>query len=152
MLVEVEEIELRPKLSMVACASQLELLEVCIEVLLAEEGRPVDARQLRVLLVAAPVRTGERGELECLDRRRGLQVRAAAEIGEVALRVERDRALGGVDELDLVLLALGREPLTRLVGSDLLALPGAPSASSRCTSASIASRSASLIGVGKSKS
>ena len=111
---------------MVARAGLLEPLEVRVEVLLAEERRPVDPRQLRVLLVAAPVGAGERGELERLDRRRGLQVRAAAEVGEVALGVERDRALGGVDELDLVLLALGREPRPRLVGRDLLALPGAP--------------------------
>ena len=109
---------------MVARAGLLEPLQVRVEVLLAEERRPVDPRQLRVLLVAAPVGAGERGELERLDRRRGLQVRAAAEVGEVALRVERDRALGGVDELDLVRLALGREALAGLVGRDLLALPG----------------------------
>ena len=44
-------------------------------------------------------------------------MRAAAEIGEVALRVERDRALGGADELDLVRLALGLEPRASLVGA-----------------------------------
>ena len=110
---------------MVARLRLLEQLEVLVEVLLAEERRAVDAGELRVRRVAAPVGTGERGELEGLDRRRGLQVRAAAEIGEVALRVQRDRALGGVDELDLVLLAFGREPLARLVGRDLVAVPGA---------------------------
>ena len=125
-LVEVEQVELRAEPAVVARAGLLEPLEVRVEILLAEERRPVDARQLRVLLVAAPVGAGERGELEGLDRRGGLQVRAAAEVGEVALGVERDRALGGVDELDLVLLALGREPRPRLVGRDLLALPGAP--------------------------
>ena len=41
------------------------------------------------------------------------------------LRVQRDRALGGVDELDLVRLALGLEPRAGLVGRDLLALPRA---------------------------
>ena len=49
-------------------------------------------------------------------------MRPAAEVGEVALRVERDVALGGVDELDLVVLALGLEALPRLVARDLLAL------------------------------
>ncbi len=93
-LVEMEQIELAPELAVVARAGLLEPLEMRVEVLLAEERRPVDARQLRVLLVAAPVGAGERGELEGLDRRRGLQVRAAAEVGEVALGVERDRALG----------------------------------------------------------
>ena len=111
---------------MVAGARLLEPLEVRVEVLLAEERGPVDARELRVVRVAAPVGARERGELERLDRRRGLQVRAAAEVGEVALRVERDRTLGRVDELDLVRLALRREPRARLVGRDLLALPRAP--------------------------
>ena len=49
----------------------------------------------------------------------------AAEVGEVALRIERDGALGGIDELDLVRLALGLEPRAGLVGRDLLALPRA---------------------------
>ena len=76
-----------------------------------EEGRAVDPRQLRVVLVAAPVRTGEPRQLHRLDRLRVLEVRAAAEVGEVALRVERDVSLRRVDELDLVVLALlGEEP------------------------------------------
>ena len=41
-------------------------------------------------------------------------------------RVERDVALGGVDELDLVRLALGLEARLRLVAGDLLARPLAP--------------------------
>ena len=52
-------------------------------------------------------------------------MRAAAEVGEVALRVERDVAFGRVDELDLVVLALVGEEALRLLGGDLLALPGA---------------------------
>ncbi len=50
-------------------------------------------------------------------------MRAAAEVGELALRVERDVAFGRVDELDLVLLALGGEALAGLVARDLLAAP-----------------------------
>ena len=52
-------------------------------------------------------------------------MRTAAEVGELALRVERDVALGRVDELDLVALALGLEASLRLLRRDLLALPGA---------------------------
>ena len=63
----------------------LEPLEVRVEVGLAEERGAVDPGQLRVLLVAAPVGAGEAGQLERLDRGRVLQVRAAAEVGEVAL-------------------------------------------------------------------
>ena len=88
-----------------------------VEVLLVVEGGAVDPRQLRVLLVAAPVRAGEAGQLQRLDRPRVLQVRAAAEIGEVALRVEGDRALGGVDQLDLVRLVLLLEVALCLLGA-----------------------------------
>ena len=46
-------------------------------------------------------------------------MRAAAEVGEVALRVERDVAFRGVDELDLVVLALLGKQALGLVGGDL---------------------------------
>ena len=50
---------------------------------------------------------------------------AAAEVGELALRVERDRALGGVDQLDLVGLVLFGEEALGVLGADLLAVPRA---------------------------
>ncbi len=106
-----EEVELLAEPAVVAGARLLEPLEVRVEVGLRVEGRPVDPRQLRVLLVTAPVGAGETGELDRLDRRRALEMRPAAEVGEVALRVERDVALGRVDELDLVRLTLRVEPL-----------------------------------------
>ncbi len=64
MLVEVEEVELGPETPMIPRARLIEPLEVGVEILLAEERRPVDARELRVARVAAPVGTCERGELE----------------------------------------------------------------------------------------
>ena len=111
---EVEEVELRPQPAVVAALRLLEALEVRVEVGLRVEGRAVDARQLLVVLVAAPVRAGEARQLDRLDRLRVLEMRAAAEVGEVALRVERDVPFGRVDELDLVVLALVREELLRL--------------------------------------
>ncbi len=125
-LVEVEEVELHPEAAMVTLFRLLEQCEARVEVLLAEERGAVDPRQLGVVRVAAPVGARQRGQLECLDRSRVLQVRATAEIGEVALRVERDLPLGGVDELDLVRLALRLEPCAGLVCGDLLTLPDAP--------------------------
>jgi hypothetical protein len=77
------------------------------------------------VLVAAPVGAGEAGQLERLDRLRVLQVRPAAEVGELALGVEGDVAVSGVDELDLVRLVLLEEALVRLRTRDVLALPGA---------------------------
>src|SRR6059036_2966133 len=68
---------------------------------------------------------GAPGQLERLDRLRVLQVRAAAEVRELALRVERDLPFGRVDELNLVVLALlGEEPLG-VLSRDLFPLPGA---------------------------
>ena len=125
MLVEVEEAELRAEPAVVALPRLLEPLQVLVEVGLRVEGGAVDPRQLRVLRVPAPVRAGEPGQLERLDRLRVLQVRPAAEVGEVALRVERDVPLGGVDELDLVRLVLRREAGARVVAGDLLARPRA---------------------------
>ena len=148
-----EEVELRPEPAVVARARLLEPLEVRVEVGLREERRAVDPRQLRVLLVAAPVRAGEARQLDRLDRRRVLQVRAAAEVGEVALRVERDVALGRVHELDLVRLALGLEAGARLVAADLVALPArAPRRARAGSPPRSRARSSSRIGSGNSKS
>ena len=111
---------------MVARARLLEPLEVRVEVGLGVEGGSVDPRELGVLLVAAPVRAREARELDRLDRRRVLEVRAAAEIGERTLRVQRDRALGAASELDLVGLRLRLEACDRVVAGELLARPLAP--------------------------
>src|SRR5207247_4409018 len=116
-------VELHADRAVGAAPRLLEPLEIRVEVLRRVERGAVDAGQLLVLLVAAPVRAGERGQLERLDRLRVLQVRAAAEVGEVPLGVEADRALGGLDELDLVGLVLLEEALPRLGGAQLLAAP-----------------------------
>src|SRR3954453_16276998 len=121
---EVEEVELRADAAVVPRPCLLEPLEVGVEVLLVVEGRPVDASQLLVAFVAAPVGAGGACQLDSLNRLRVLQVRAPAEVGEVALRVERDRPVSSVDELDLVRLALLAEEAARLLRGDLLAVPG----------------------------
>src|SRR5215210_2135399 len=120
-----EEIELRPEAAMVARPCLLEPLEVRVQIRLVVEGGPVDAGQLLVVLVAAPVRAGEAGQLDGLDRTRVLQVRTAAEVGELSLRVGRDRRFRRVDELDLVFLALVGEVTLRLVRAELLTIPAA---------------------------
>jgi hypothetical protein len=111
---------------MVAAARLLQLLQVAIQILRRVERRPVDARQLRVVLVPAPVGAGEPRQLDRLDRLRVLQVGSAAEVGEVALRVDGDRGFGVVDELDLVILALLGEVALCLLRGDLASLPRAP--------------------------
>src|SRR5581483_6254692 len=91
---EVEEVELAAEPAMVAAPRLLEPVEVRVEVFPAVERGAVDTGQLRLRRVAAPVRAGEAGQLQRLDRLRVLEVRAAAEVGEVTLRIERDVALG----------------------------------------------------------
>ena len=120
---EVEEVELDSEPAVVSRPCLLEPLEVRVEVRLGEEGRAVDARELRVALVAAPVRAREARELHGLDRRRVLQVRAAAEICERALRVEGDVTVRVAGELDLVRLLLRLEAGDRVRALDLLARP-----------------------------
>src|SRR5262245_27017878 len=115
MVGQVEQVELDAEPPVIALARLVEPLEIRVEVFLRVERRPVDPRQLRVRRVSAPVCAGDPGELERLDRLRVLQVRTAAEVGEVALRVKRDVTVGGVHELDLVRLALPLETRSRLL-------------------------------------
>ncbi len=93
-VVEVEQVELPPELAVVALLRLLEPPEMLVELLLGEPGGPVDPLQHRVLLVPAPVGAGGGEELEGLDLAGRGHVRAAAEIEEVALPVDRDGGRG----------------------------------------------------------
>ncbi len=86
-----EEIELGAELAMVALLRFLEHEQIRVELGLRRESRAVDALQHRVVLVAAPVRAGDAHQLERADLAGAVRVAAAAQIGEVADRVERDR-------------------------------------------------------------
>ena len=123
---EHEQVQLAPQLAVVARAGLLEPLEVGLEVLGGVERGAVDAGEHLAARVAAPVRAGEREQLERLDPARGRRVRAAAQVGERAVGVERDGVDALVadevlDQLDLVGLVLGAEALERLVDVDVLA-------------------------------
>ena len=98
-----EEIQLLAELAMVALLRFFELVEVLVEFFFGEPGRAVDALQLLVLLVALPVRAGDREQFERLDFRGVGNVRAAAEIDELrAERVFGEDIVGAFfDELDL---------------------------------------------------
>ena len=63
-----EQVELRADPAVVVRPRLLEPLEVCVEVGLGEERGAVDPGELRVLLVAAPVRAREPRQLDRLDR------------------------------------------------------------------------------------
>ena len=111
-VVEHEQVELAPELSVIALLGLLEAPEVLVEVRLGEPCGAVDPLQHRVPLVPAPVGPGGRQELEDLDGARRGHVRAAAQVHEIALVVQRHR--GRVDpaqDLDLEgLAALLEEP------------------------------------------
>src|SRR5690606_38199600 len=92
LLLLVEEAELAAEAAMVALLGLLEHAEMRLELLLVAPSRPVDALELRVLRVAAPVGAGDLRELEGLAELAGRgQMRPGAEIRELALLVDRDR-------------------------------------------------------------
>ena len=86
-----EEAHLAADPAMVALLGFLDAVQVVLEVLVGEEDRAVDALQLGVLGIAAPVGARHLRQLERLAElaRRG-QVRAEAHVEPVALLVDRD--------------------------------------------------------------
>ena len=111
---------------MIAPLDLLELLQVRVELLLIRPDRPVDPGELRVPFLAAPVRAGDGEQPERADLPGSLDMRAATEIDEVPVLVDRDLAVGRrrvvlavlaaqlLDLLDLVGLMTVAEELDRL--------------------------------------
>ena len=100
LLAQMEEVELAAEPAMVAAFGFFELKEVLIELLLARKRGAVDALQLGIFRVAAPIRAGDVHQLECLAEiaRRG-QVRSDAEIDKIALPVEADLLPSGISPI-----------------------------------------------------
>ncbi|GBD46174.1 hypothetical protein HRbin41_00996 [bacterium HR41] len=112
---------------MVARLREFDQFEVAVEVALAEEGSAVDACELLAARVAAPVGTGDGGQLERTDAPRRRPVRSAAEVEERAVAIERHRfdplvAHQIVDQLDLVRLPFALEQCPGFRGWQLDAL------------------------------
>ncbi len=86
-----KQVELAAEPAMVAAFGLLEPEEVLVELLLARPGGAVDALQLRVARVAAPIGAGHVHQLERLAEMPGRgQMRPDAQIDEAALAVEAD--------------------------------------------------------------
>jgi hypothetical protein len=105
----------------VALLGLLELPEIGVEVVLCSPGGAIDARQHRVVGIAAPVGTGHLHQLEGgADLAHARHVRAAAQVQPLALPVDLERLTrrDGVDQLDLERLTLRLE-----IGARLLARP-----------------------------
>ncbi len=129
-----EQVQLAAEPAVVALLRLLDLGDVGLELLLVEERGAVDALKHLAVGPALPVGTGDREQLECADLAGVGDVRASAEVDELALAVEAEDAVLVqlvVDVLDLERLAevgdelpgLGDrqgEPLERLgVAGDL---------------------------------
>ncbi len=115
---EGEKLQLAAELAMVALLRFFQPVEIGVQLLLVAPGGAVDALELRVLGIAAPIGAGDLGQLERVaDLRRSSEMRAAAEVVPVAMPVDRDVFAGGnaLDQFGLVGLADVLEMLDRLV-------------------------------------
>ncbi len=99
-----KQIELLAQHAMVALLGLFLLVEEIVQVLFREKRRPVNALQLRVLLVAQPVGARNVQQLECLDLPGRRNVRAAAEIQKLAGLVDGNLFIGLGELLDEVAL------------------------------------------------
>src|ERR1051325_3100064 len=107
-LIDDVNFEFLPELAMVALLRFLEHREVIVELLSSFECGAVNALELRILFVAFVVGTGDVGELERADVSGPHDVRAGAEIDEVAVAIERDFFVSRnvLDDVDLELARL----------------------------------------------
>src|SRR5215467_5516108 len=86
-----EEVEFASEPAMVAPFGFLQLEEILIELFLACPGGAVDALQLRVFGIAAPIRAGDVHQLKGLAEITGRrQMGTDAEIDKIALPVKAD--------------------------------------------------------------
>src|SRR5919112_1260130 len=104
---EREQLEVLADLAVVPRPGLLESPQIRLEFLLRRPGRTVDAGEHRVLLVAAPVGPRYVLQLEGAEPARARDVRAAAEVEEISLFVDRDlTVLQPLQDLGLVGVAL----------------------------------------------
>ncbi len=125
LVVDVEKLEFLAELAVIAELRLLELHEVVGEFLLRRESGAVDALELLVGLVAAVVGAGDGEELEGLQLGGVADVRAGAEVGELAVGVERDLlALGDVGQAAQLeaFLAARLDDLDGFLAGDFLAV------------------------------
>src|SRR5439155_5131974 len=90
-IVEAEQVELDSEPAVVALSRLLAPPQEVLELLLRPPDRAVDPLEHRPLLVAAPICAGDRQQLERPDLADRRDVRAAAQVAERPILVERDR-------------------------------------------------------------
>ena len=87
---EQEQVERFADHSMIATLRLLDAMQMGIEIFFLEERRPVNPLEHLAMLIAAPIGTRRRHQLEVLEIRRVRDMRTAAEIDERAVGVSRD--------------------------------------------------------------
>src|SRR5689334_13598526 len=93
---------------MVALLGLFQAVEIFVQLASVAPGGAVDALELGILGVAAPIGAGDLGQLECVAHvRGGAKMRAAAEVMPVAMPIDRDILIGGnaLDQFRLIGLA-----------------------------------------------
>ena len=123
---EHEELHLLANLAVVALLGFLEHDEVVVEHLLLGERDAVETLHLLAAGIATPEGTGNAGQLDGLDFARVHEVRATAQVGEVALCIGGDGAVFEVllDVLTLIGLTVGSKRLQGIGLGDLAAHNG----------------------------
>ena len=127
---EAEQLQLLAQLAMVAFFGFLEHGQILVEHRLLRERDAVDTRQHLVLLVAAPVGSGYGSQLDRLDVSHVRQMGPPAQVGELSVGIETDRAvLEPLDQFYLILVAflgvgLHRVGLAYFASRDGLLGPG----------------------------
>src|SRR5205823_4362452 len=121
LFLQMEQVELASEAAMVAALGFLEPEKVLVEVFLARPGGAVDALQLGVVRIAAPIGARDVHQLERLSEpaSRG-QMRTDAQINKIALAIEADLLLAR-DLADIFGLVALAEPVEERDG--LVAIP-----------------------------
>ena len=107
MLVDVEQVKRLAKLAVIAFFGFFEHVQILLQLFLASPGRAIDALQHFIAVVAAPIGSGHFHQLEMLKLAGGRHMRAATQVFEGSLSVQRDVFVGGNagDDFSLVMLA-----------------------------------------------
>src|SRR5688500_3921302 len=93
LLVDAEQLELFAQQAVVATLVLLKSLEIVVQLLRIWPDRSVNALQLRIALVPAPVRARDREELERSDVSGPRDVRSLAEVDEAVVLIDAHPAV-----------------------------------------------------------
>src|SRR5437879_11856929 len=94
-LLNAEELEFGADVTMIATLGFFEAMKIFVQFFFGEEARGVNALELRIAFLPFPVGTSDAHQLESLDALGRRNVRAAAEVDELAGGVEGNDRLYG---------------------------------------------------------